>query len=569
MLRDAWCIVKRQLRSGLGVKLMVFIAGAAVMALELLGSRLLFPVFGSDIFVWGSLIGVVLAGLSAGYYLGGKLADLRPNLNSFSLVMFVAGIFAIAMPVISPPIFDFVVSLNIGNRFGPLMATTLILGPPSILLGMASPYAIRLMAQSFADLGRVSGNLYSLSTLGSIVGVFFTVFVLIPEFGVNRIIFGVGIALLTVSAIGLNIKIKALVLLLLIISPFVAPYLTRRATVAAYTFAFSHVLYEADSPYHHIIAADGPDPIHGGARVRTLLLDDNFHSAMDLDDPLRNVYVYTEYFHIGTLWNMNITRVLFIGGGGFTGPKQFLHYYPNVLVDVVEIDQQVIDVARTYFALKDDPRLRIFNEDGRTYLRQSSTVYDVIILDAYSKTFVPFHLMTKEFLEETRRDMSSNGVLISNLITYSVGSGSALLKAEIRTMETVFPLVYAFPTRGLDYSQPQNIMLVATVSEQKLTQGDLLERAQDTRAQIFNLSAHVANYAIINVEDAPVLTDDFAPVETLLNPITGQPLMKAGDDALLAISSESVRLLVGLAAAVTVMVLAVAYQRRRRSSDQR
>lgn len=553
---------------GLSVRITVFIAGAAVMALELLGSRLLFPVFGSDIFVWGSLIGVVLSGLSAGYFLGGKMADVRPDVNSFSLIVFAAGIYALAMPLISPPVFDAVVSWNLGARYGPLAATTVILGPPSLLLGMVSPYAIRLLARTFADLGSVSGNLYSLSTLGSIMGVFLTVFVLIPEFGVNRIIFGVGLVLLAVSVIGLNVKIKAIVLLVLIVSPFIAPYLTRRATVAAYTFALSSIIYETDTPYHHIVVADGFDPIHGGDKIRTLLLDDNFHSAMDLDEPDRNVYVYTEYFHIGALWNDDVKDVLFIGGGGFTGPKQFLQNYPDVLVDVVEIDEEVIRVARTYFAVPDDPRLRIFNDDGRVYLRKSDKAYDLVVLDAYSKTFVPFHLMTKEFFEEMGRDLSPNGVVISNLITYSVGSGSGLLKAEVQTLQTVFPQVYVFPTRGAQDSQAQNIILVATMNDQRLTQEDLLSRVSTILTPIPSLRDHVGKYAEVDVSGAPVLTDDYAPVETLLNPITGQSLTR-NDDERAALSTESFRLiLVALTIVIGTLAFAVYRRRRRTLSSQ-
>lgn len=547
---------------GLSVKITVFLAGAAVMALELLGSRLLFPVFGSDIFVWGSLIGVVLSGLSAGYFLGGKMADLRPDVNSFSLTVFAAGMYTLAMPLISPPVFDTVVSWNLGGRFGPLAATLAILGPPSVLLGMVSPYAIRLLARTFADLGTVSGNLYSLSTLGSIIGVFLTVFVLIPEFGVNQIIFGVGLVLLAASLIGLNVKIKAIVLLILIVSPFIAPYLTRRVTVAAYTFALSSVVYEADTPYHHIVVADGFDPIHGGDNIRTLLLDDNFHSAMDLDEPDRNVYVYTEYFHIGALWNDDIRDVLFIGGGGFTGPKQFLQNYPNALVDVVEIDQEVILVARTYFAVPDDPRLQVFNDDGRIYLKKSDKVYDLVVLDAYSKTFVPFHLMTREFFEEIRADLSPNGVVISNLITYSVGSGSGLLEAEVRTLQAVFPQVYVFPTRGLEDSQAQNIMLVATMNDQRLTKDDLLSRVGTVTTPIANLQDHVDKYASVDVSRASVLTDDYAPVETLLNPITGQPLTR-NDDELAALSTESIRLVL-IAFIIAFGAIALAVYRRRR-----
>ena len=143
----------------------VFVSGAAVMALELLGSRLLAPVFGNSIFVWGSLIGVILAALSAGYYLGGKLADRQPNLSTLSALILAAGVLVVALPALTPPVFNAIIKLNIGERYSPLLATILLLAPPSVLLGTVSPYAIRLAARTVEGMGKASGNLYALSTL--------------------------------------------------------------------------------------------------------------------------------------------------------------------------------------------------------------------------------------------------------------------------------------------------------------------------------------------------------------------------------------------------------------------
>jgi len=359
----------RQLR----LLLSVFVSGAVVMALELLGSRLLAPVFGSSIFVWGSLIGVVLAALSTGYYLGGKIADLRPDFQVLSIVIFLAGLFVIGLPALAPPLFDWVVKLSIGDRYSPLLATVALLGLPSVLLGMVSPFAIRLAAKSFEKLGKLSGNLYALSTLGSIVGTFLTVFVLIPEFGVNKIILSLGVTLLVVAFFGLGFRLKVFVLLLLLVLPLAAPYMvSRRLTVAAYTLALGDTIYETDTPYHHLIVADAFDPVHQST-VRYLILDDNLHSAMDLNNPNRTVFEYTDYFNLGFLLSSNIARVLFIGGGGFTGPKAFLNDYPKVTVYVAEIDPEVIRVAEEYFAVNaSNPRLHIYNEDGRILLQENS-----------------------------------------------------------------------------------------------------------------------------------------------------------------------------------------------------
>ncbi len=495
------------------------------MAIELLGSRLLAPVFGNSIFVWGSLIGVVLAALSAGYYLGGKLADLRPDFRVLSVIVFVAGLLIIAMPALASPLFDTIVRLDLGDRYSPLLATGFLLGAPSLLLGMVSPYAIRLATRSFEKLGKISGNLYALSTLGSIVGTFLTVFALIPQFGVNKIILGLGVTLLIVAFFGLGFRMKVFVLLVLMVLPFAAPYLvSRRLTVAAYALALGDTVYETDTPYHHLLVADAYDPTHQSS-VRYLILDDNLHSAMDLSDPDRTVFQYTDYFQLGFLLNPSLTRVLFIGGGGFTGPKAFLKYYPSVIVDVAEIDPEVIRVAEEYFAVNvSNPRLHIYNDDGRIFLTRSAQKYDLVVLDAYSKSYVPFHLMTSEFFQQITEHLNGGGSVISNLIA-PIGNGAQLLDAEVKTMNNAFPNVYLFPVRGTDYADPQNIEILATLLPTHLSKTDFVSLAENTTTvKISSMKDYVANYYTLQPNDAPVLTDNFAPVETMLNPLTGQPL---------------------------------------------
>jgi len=536
--------------------LSVFVSGAVVMALELLGSRLLAPIFGNSIFVWGSLIGVVLAALSAGYYLGGKLADRKPDFQSLSTIIFAAAILVLALPSLAPPLFDLIIKLDLGDRYSPLLATTVLLGPPSLLLGMVSPYGIRLAAKSYEKLGKVSGNLYALSTLGSIVGTFFTVFVLIPEFGVNKIIVALGVTLLVVAFLGLGFRMKVLVLLILLIVPFAAPYMvSRRLTVAAYTLALGDTIYETDTPYHHLVVADSYDPAHL-SYIRILILDDNFHSTMDLKDPGRTVFAYTDYFNLGFLLNPSITRVLFIGGGGFTGPKAFSRDYPNVIVDVAEIDPEVIRVAEQYFNVNaSNPRLHIYNEDGRIFLHKTNEKYDLVVLDAYSKSYVPFHLMTTEFFREIASHLTPKGSVISNLISGISGDRAQLLNAEARTMRSVFQNVYVFPVRGTDNQEPQNIIIVATLDPTFLNKMDF-ERlaAATTVVRLPAMQDYVANYFTLESSHAPVLTDNFAPVETLLNPITGQPLTT--DQAPLIDWRELVNLVaVAIGIAVIILVL--------------
>lgn len=502
-----------QLRSrrDLGLRMQVLVSGFAVMVLELVGSRLVAPVFGNSIFTWGSLIGVVLTALSIGYHYGGKLADRAPSPRKFSSLVFTSGLFVVLVPFITPFALGLSLSLGLSDQYGPLLASALILGPPTIVLGMTSPYAVKIAAQTLASLGNVAGNLYSLSTIGSIMGVFGAAFVLIPLWDVRSILFGQGLALMLVALIWLP-KFPLMVAVattLLLVTPF-------SFTAAQILMHSGSVVYEKETLYSHLDVVDA-------GRQRTLYLNGLAHSGMDLDNSTRLVFTYTRYFHLGFLIDSNISDVLFVGGGGFSGPKSFLAAYPNVRVDVVEIDPDVIQTAQRYFAVDPHPRLTIVNMDGRIYLMRSNKVYDLIILDAYAKTYVPFHLMTREFMELLSARLTPQGVVISNLIGSLVGDTSDLVRAEYRTVASVFPNVAVFTTSDLGPGVVQNLILAFTKSGGP----PLVELLDELRVVNGVLASKEYTDHIyrgrIPVGDVPLLTDDYAPVESLLNPITGQP----------------------------------------------
>jgi spermidine synthase len=516
------------------LKLQVIVCGAVVMALELTASRILAPYFGSSIFVWGSLIGVVLTGMSAGYYIGGRVADRRPHFGTFCLVILTSGIFILLIPTVTPVVFDFITSLSLGERLSPLLASATILTLPSFLLGMISPYAIRLAAKNLSDIGNLAGKLYALSTAGSILGTFVTAFLLIPEIGVVKILQLLGIVLVGLSFLGLRGKLRAVLILVLALSAFLAPPVSISPNVMLFKLSLNEVLLEKETLYHHMAIMEGMDPFHGG-KVRTMILDDHLHSAMDLNDRQRIIYNYNNYFHMGFVFTSNVTSVLFIGGGGFSGPKRFLDDYPYASVDVVEIDDEVISAAKRYFNVKDDARMRIFNEDGRLYLARSEKKYDLIVLDAYSRTYVPFHLMTLEFFREVNKDLTPSGVVVSNIIASLSGSSSELFKAECNTVKQVFSNIYVFQagTGGTEstgnYGVTQNLALVATKTSERYSKDELIARAASS--SVIRI-ADFSRYTKTLVEDDRVtvgrivLTDDYAPVETLLNPLTGERIEK-------------------------------------------
>lgn len=289
------------------------------MALELVSSRLLAPTFGDSIFVWGSLIGIVMAALALGYYFGGRLADRNPSYDTFSFMILVSGIFILLIPTTSPLIFELVHYSELGVRYGPFLTSLLLLAAPMTLLGMVSPYSIRMVTKNVYSVGGVSGSLYSISTGGSIFGTFFTVFVLIPSFGVRQIIYSLGIVLILVATIGSAWKkrIFLILLLLLLMIPNVL-YGEIQSRLSG------SVIYRSNTPYYTLTVVD--DVSRG---VRTLYLNNLPNSAMYLNGSNSPVFRYTDYFNLAFLFNPGIKRALFIGGGGFTGPKQFLEYYPD------------------------------------------------------------------------------------------------------------------------------------------------------------------------------------------------------------------------------------------------
>src|ERR671913_235503 len=499
----------------------------ASMSLEFAASRILIPVFGSSIYTWGSLIGVILTGLSLGYHIGGKLADKNPDFLKLCLVIFSAGLYIIFIPFIAPTLTTSFIQFVSDSQYASLFSVFALLIVPTFLLGIVSPYAIKLATRRLTELGNVSGNLYSLSTIGSIVGTFLTVFVLIPTFEINYIIFGLGVTLMVFSSLfGLARfpKVLAVVVVVVLLLFFPSISLSSTSTVMVHT---GTLVYEKETLYSHLDVID-----YGN--IRTLYLDGNIHSQMYKDKPEELVNTYTKYFHLGFLFNPNAKDVLFVGGGGFSGPKNFLSMYSDVRIDVVEIDPDVISAARDYFNLpvdNDGSRLMIYNDDARNFLSKNEKKYDLIILDAFSKNYVPFHLMTLEYFQLLDRKLTSDGVIISNSIGSMTGDRSDIVRAVYKTISQIFPSVYVFPTEN-NSGNLQNIMLAAMKTPTvEYSKDELRQLASNNDNNNHNSSTVLADLdylehlyeAELKTSDVPLLTDQFAPVEILINPVTNEP----------------------------------------------
>jgi len=492
--------------------LVAFLSGAILMALEIVGSRVVAPYFGGSIFVWGSLIGVFLAALSVGYYLGGRTADRWPGAAVLSLFVLAAGLFVVTMPHYGAAVCDGIALRDFGPRGSPLLACLMLFFVPGVLMGVTSPFVIRLSARSVKQVGHTAGSVYAISTIGSIIGTLGSAFYLIPAFGTKKNLYFLGAGLIATAFIAALAgggaawrragPVAAVLVALLAVGG------TRPAA------AGERILLERDSPYHRLfVSEDG--------RYRYLRADNIWHTQMDLKDPHGRGLPYADYADIAFLLNPNIRSVLVIGLGGGTIPKRFVRDYPQVKVDAVEIDLDVIKIAAKYFDVRPGPRLAVHEADGRMFLKGTKAKYDLIFLDAYYADTVPFFLTTREFFEIIRAHLRPGGVFANNVIGQMSGPKSRFFRSVYRTMKEVFGHVYGFKVAESDPSY-YNFELFSVNSERPVSMGTVRKRAAQMQGKAIKdpqLVRRVGNYigASVRTDDVPALTDDYAPVDALLH----------------------------------------------------
>ena len=495
----------------------VFVSGVTSMGLEILAGRILAPEFGNSIYTWGGIIGVFLAALSLGYHRGGKRAATNASHSRLVAVFLVTALYVAGVVLLGDLVVRSTGVLPLPSEFASLPAITLLFGPPTYLLGYVSPYAAELAG---GDVGATAGHVYAVGTVGSIVGAFATTYLLVPLLSVPQIGLVLGLSAVVAAVVvaapgltgtsGLRVGVVALALVAAAATGGVGPSVAGDA------------VYSTQTPYQELRVVDRGD-------TRTLYLDGQPHSAMDLDDPTRHVFDYTRYFHAPLLLTDDVDRVLFVGGGGFTGPRIFHQTYPDVTVDVVELDPAVVDAADRYFGIPDSPRMNVHTGGGRQFLEETNRTYDLIVLDAYRKDSVPFQLTTVEFMRLASDRLDEDGVLLANLISAPSGPASEFYRAEYKTMQQVFPHVYSFPTAGGPVVQ--NIEMVATKSDSLVTREEL--QARNERRDIgVDLAPELASYRRDEpTDDVPVLRDDRAPVDSLLDGMVGQRYVRVRANA--------------------------------------
>ncbi len=475
----------------------VFLSGAVVMVLELVASRVLAPYLGTSLFVWTSLIGVILGSLSLGYWGGGRLADRRPEARTLALVLLAAAASVALIPALQTPYLA-ALAANVADLRWRAVAGALLFALPSALLGAVSPFAARLRLASVSGTGRTVGGLYAISTLGSIVGTFAAGFWLIPTVGSTRLVLVLALVLLVNSCLCVPRGLiwgKGATLLLW--AGVAVIYAHARPALASGT-----LVLDRDTEYQRLLVVDLPAP--GRRTMRALSMGfEEYHSGMFLDTPSALALPYTRFFRLGPGLRPHIRRALVLGGGAFSYPRDLLLRSPETFVDVVELDPGVTRVAREYFGLKTDPRLAIHHEDGRSFINRDGPTYDAVFLDVFWGRTVPFHLTTVEAARRVRARLSPDGLLVVNIISAIEGPAGEFLRAEYATLRRVFPQVLVFPVfYASDGARVQNVILVACAFSAPVA-------PPEGHALLY--WSHLWRQPI--AEDVPPLTDDFAPVE--------------------------------------------------------
>ena len=473
------------------LNVLVFCAGAGSLATEIAAARLLAPYYGSSTIVWANVIGLVLASLSLGYWLGGKLADRRPDPRVLGGIVLAAAAFIAITPFAAGPFLDVSVEgldqISAGAAIGSFFAVLVLFAPPVILLGMVAPFAVRLAIDDVRDAGSVAGRLYALSTVGSLLGTFLSALVTIPTIGTQRTLLGSAaiVALAGAAVLGRRWLLVAAVFAALLAIP---PGSVR---------AEPGLIYEQESRYQfiHVTEVDG---------VRRLYLNEGIavHSVWRADTVLTGG-VWDAYLAIPSLVGRPLRRVAILGNAGGTTARALGVFYPEARVDGVELDPGVSAVGRRFFGLEDNPRLNVVDADARPFLRRTDARYDLIVADAYRPPYVPFYLATREFFRLARSRLAPGGVIILNVGT--VPDDHRLPDGVSGTLAAEFPQVLTW--QALRFNQ-----LVIGL-DRPATRPVLERRLARAPARLRPITALLARDMKTASPSAHPWTDDHAPVE--------------------------------------------------------
>ena len=489
----------------------VFLTSMGVMIVELAASRLVSKYFGTSLYTWTTVIGVILGGISLGNYVGGKLADRYPPKDLASVLLLVSSILVFLVLLLDPVLAAILrasgsSSLTGGMVARAVLAITLLFFLPSAALGSVTPAIAKLVLLNASGVGNAVGKVYAFGALGSIVGTFLSGYVLIPLLGVRSIVLVVGGVVGALSILMGKARIPAAVWLGVMLVLFLL------LSIGADGL---DTLYARYSPYSYIEVRDKTE---GERRERVLVMDGLIHNRYDPSDPDDLLYEYERIFAAITKEYAAARRgpisTLTMGGGAFLFPQYLERHFPGNH-EVVEIDQEVVRTARRFFDLPMDTSVHIDVADARTFVNwaQGRRSYDIAYLDAFNSYSVPGHLTTREFLRSLKGLLSDDGLLICNLIdVFSIGRflGAFMITARSEFAEVA---VYERPGTACDV---RNTFVVVCARRPGLRSTLAWPEAKSI------VAARVSESDLIELQvrtHSVELTDDHAPVESFMAPV--------------------------------------------------
>lgn len=510
--------------------LVVFLSGMTTMAVEFAASRLLGNVFGTSNIVWASIIGLILIYLTVGYWMGGKIADRSPKMETMFTILLWAGFMVGLVPIIARPVLSFSAeafdALRIPMLIGSFTSVLILFSIPITLLGIASPFAIRLFLKDMAEAGKIAGKISAISTMGSFNGTFLTVLVLIPLIGTYRTFMTFSILMVSTMLIGFvlikqgrKVLIYSWMPITLIVLLVLGVKGTDKRTQG--------MIFETESAYNYIQVIQ-----QGDYRYLRLNEGQGVHSIYHPEEyfyggPWSQVLV-APYF-IEEMSREDVNNIAILGLAAGTSARQADLVYPGAQVDGYEIDPKIVEAGETYFGM-DLPNLTVLTEDARWGLEKSGKDYDIISIDAYRPPYIPAHLTTQEFFTIVSNHLSRDGVMVIN-----VGRSPAdrvLVDALASTINQVFEQVFI-----ADISESFNTMIFATNNNTSSWQAFNRNRekmAQQNQAD--DLLVRAMNITIQGrqpgFEMRQIFTDDHAPIEWMTNMIVLDYIFSDGMETL-------------------------------------
>ena len=478
------------------MKITVFLCGALGMVLELVAARILSPYVGSSNLIWTTIIGIMLTSMSIGYWLGGKMADKRPDINLLSFFILIGAFFTSIIPILETALVKPLSEVMNELVIIAIICSTIVFGIPSFILAMVSPFAVKLEDKNHEEIGKTSGKISSLSTIGSIVGTFVAGFLLIPNLGVRTLILIITITLIILSFVMFNKKnVKYSICMFLCLLTLIGLNYYGKVLFDKNN---PDIIKDVDSEYSRIWIKNIPV---GEISYKTMEVDTGLESYINKDtNEMGARYLY--YYDLFDYYNKDAKSTLMIGGAAYTYPTYYLNKYQEKTIDVAEIDEKMTELAIEEFDLDiENPRLKIYHQDGRSFLNNTKNKYDTILIDAFKGLNAPFELTTYEALTKAKNALNDNGMVITNIISSLEGEDEEFIKYEYATYKAVFDDVELFKVRDTEKTESQNLILIGFKNGKNINEEKYEEYKNLLEMEITDFTS-----------DREIVTDHFAPI---------------------------------------------------------